>query len=148
VLSYSNWEWGVICHSESLLALRRGVQATLQQLGHVPAEHWTDHSTAATHEVEADENGRRQFNLRYLDFMRHFGITPRTTQVKEPHENGDVESANGAFKRRAHQQLLLRGHLRAITVIDGMAIRIDDGGVWSEGAAPLRDRSGRSWFGP
>jgi hypothetical protein len=110
VLSYSNWEWGVICHSESLLALRRGVQATLQQLGHVPAEHWTDHSTAATHEVEADENGRRQFNLRYLDFMRHFGITPRTTQVKEPHENGDVESANGAFKRRAHQHLLLRGH--------------------------------------
>lgn len=109
VLSYSNWEWGVICQSESLLALRKGFQATLLQLGHLPLEHWTDHSTAATHEVEADENGRRQFNLRYLDLMRHFSITPRTTQVKEPHENGDVESANGAFKRRTHQHLLLRG---------------------------------------
>jgi hypothetical protein len=109
VLSYSNWQWGVICHSESLLSLRRGLQTALLQLGRVPAEHWTDHSTAATHEVEADGNGRREFNRRYLDVMRHFGITPRTTQVRAPEENGDVESANGAFKRRVKQHLLLRG---------------------------------------
>ena len=109
VLSYSNWQWGAICHSESLLSLRKGLQATLLQLGHIPAQHWTDHSTAATHEVEADENGHREFNLRYLDVMRHFDIAPHTTQVKAPHENGDVESANGAFKRRVRQHLLLRG---------------------------------------
>lgn len=108
VLSYSNWEWGVICHSESMLSLRKGLQAALVQMGHIPVEHWTDHSTAATHEVEPDENGRRDFNLRYLDIMRHFDITPRTTQVEAPHENGDVESANGAFKRRVKQHLLLR----------------------------------------
>ncbi|MEI7902967.1 MAG: IS21 family transposase [bacterium] len=110
VLSHSNWEWGVICHSESLLSLRRGLQAALLQLGHVPREHWTDHSTAATHGVGADRDGCRDFNLGYLDVMRHFGIAPRTTQVREPHENGDVESANGAFKRRVRQHLLLRGN--------------------------------------
>jgi len=110
VLSYSNWEWGVICHSESLLSIRKGLQATLVQLGHIPGEHWTDHSTAATHEVGPDENGKRDFNLRYLEVMRHFSITPRTTQVDAPNENGDVESANGAFKRRVKQHLLLRGN--------------------------------------
>ena len=124
VLSYSNWEWGVICQSESLLSLRRGLQATLLRLGHVPAEHWTDHSTAATHEVGADESGRREFNLRYLDDMRHFGIVPRTTQVKAPHENGDVESANGAFKRRVKQHLLLRGH-RDFDTIDAYRIFLE-----------------------
>lgn len=109
VLSYSNWQWGVICHSESLLSLQRGLQVTLLQLGRVPAEHWTDHSTAATHRVGGDEAGQRQFNQRYLDIMGHFGITPRTTQVRAPEENGDVESANGALKRRVKQHLLLRG---------------------------------------
>ena len=34
VLSYSNWQWGAICHSESLLSLRNRLQATLLQLGH------------------------------------------------------------------------------------------------------------------
>jgi hypothetical protein len=110
VLSHSNWEWGVICHSESLLSLRKGLQAALLQLGHIPSEHWTDHSTAATHDVGNSGGGRREFNLQYLDLMRHFGIIPRTTQVREPHENGDVESANGAFKRRVRQHLLLRGN--------------------------------------
>src|ERR1035437_1270346 len=43
VLSYSNWQWGAICPSESLLSLRKGLQASLLQLGHIPAEHWTDH---------------------------------------------------------------------------------------------------------
>jgi len=42
VLVYSNWEWASICHSESLLALRTGVQNVLTRLGRVPGEHWTD----------------------------------------------------------------------------------------------------------
>jgi hypothetical protein len=110
VLTYSNWEWGTICHSESLLALRNGLQATLMQLGHVPAEQWTDHSTAATHELGGDERGQRGFNRGYLDLMAHFGIQPHTINRAEPHENGDIESANGAFKRRTVQYLLLRGN--------------------------------------
>ncbi len=109
VLTYSNWQWGALCLSESLLALRKGLQVALVQLGHVPAEHWTDHTTAATHDVGHDKEGRRGFNGNYLKVMEHFGIEPHTINRAEPHENGDVESANGALKRRLKQHLLLRG---------------------------------------
>jgi hypothetical protein len=39
VLPYSNWEWGTLCLSESLLALRRGLQSALFELGRVPRFH-------------------------------------------------------------------------------------------------------------
>ena len=55
VLTYSNWQWGTLCSSESLLSLRKGLQAALVQLGHVPAEHWTDNTAAATHGLGGDE---------------------------------------------------------------------------------------------
>jgi len=108
VLTYSNWEHSTRCQSESLLALRQGLQSTLVALGHVPVQHWTDHSTAATHQVETS-GGERGFNRRYLEVCSHFGMDPRTIQVRKPHENGDVESANGAFKNRLDQALRLRG---------------------------------------
>ena len=108
VLSYSNWEWATLARSESFLALRHGVQATLLRLGHVPEEHWTDHSTAATHEARSQEEAGRAFNRSYLDLMAHFGLKPCTIQVGKPHENGDVESLNGVLKRRVEQHLLLR----------------------------------------
>lgn len=110
-LTYSNWEWGSLCVSESFLALRKGLQATLVQLGHLPAQHWTDNTTAATHEIGGDEQGRRGFNAGYLKLVGHFGIEPHTINRGEPHENGDIESSNGAFKRRLKQHLLLRGSL-------------------------------------
>jgi hypothetical protein len=109
VLTYSNWEWATICYSESLAALRRGLQAALVQLGHIPVEHWTDQSTAATHQLAAEASGQRGFNSDYLKLVEHFGIQPRTINRCKPHENGDVESSNGAIKRRIKQHLLLRG---------------------------------------
>lgn len=110
VLTYSNWSWATICHSESMLALRNGVQNALFCLGMVPDEHWTDHSSAATHQPPRDAGqSKRMFNEDYLSLMNHFGMKPRTIQVNKPHENGDVESLNGALKRRIEQHLLLRG---------------------------------------
>jgi hypothetical protein len=106
VAPHSNWQWATACHSESMLALRRGVQAALFQLGRVPEFHQTDNSTAATHDLAT---GKRGFNEAYLALMRHFGMTPRTTGIGEKEQNGDVESANGALKRRLKQHLLLRG---------------------------------------
>jgi len=110
VLSYSNWEWVVVCQSESLLALKKGLQATLLRLGRIPRENWTDHSTAATHVIGCGNEGDWEFNRGYLELMKHFEMKPRTITVSRPHENGDVESANGALKRRIAQHLLLRGH--------------------------------------
>ncbi len=105
VLPYSNWSWATVCHSESLLALRSGVQAAVFRLGRVPEYHQTDNSTAATHSLGS---GKREFNEEYAALMRHFGMTPRTIGVGKKEQNGDVESANGALKRRLKQHLLLR----------------------------------------
>jgi len=118
VLPYSNWEWATVCHSESMVALKRGVQDAVFRLGRVPTYHQTDHSTAATHELGKDEKQAKQgestqktrgFNEEYLGLMRHLGMEPRTIEVGEKEQNGDVESLNGSLKRRMRQHLLLRG---------------------------------------
>jgi hypothetical protein len=116
VLPYSNWQWATNCLSESMAALRKGVQRALFRLGRVPEYHQTDHSTAATHRVpggkgapESDAPGKRPFNQEYLDLMGHFGMTPRTTEVGEKQQNGDVEAGHGALKNRLNQALLVRG---------------------------------------
>jgi hypothetical protein len=106
VLPYSNWEWATVCQSESMAALRRGVQAALVQLGRRPQYHQTDNSTAATHDLRT---GKRGFNAEYEVLVRHYEMTPRTIEVGEKQQNGDVESLNGALKRRLEQHLLLRG---------------------------------------
>jgi len=49
VLPHSNWEWGRLVQSESLAALRLGLQSTLLKLGYVPKYHQTDNSSAATY---------------------------------------------------------------------------------------------------
>lgn len=108
VLPYSNWEWATVCLSESMPAIKRGVQAAVFRLGKRPKFHQTDNSTAATHRPSADENGKRPFNDEYLALMRHLGMTPRTIEVGESEQNGDVEALNGALKRRLNQHLLVR----------------------------------------
>ena len=113
VLPYSNWEWGRVVQSESLLAIRLGVQSSLVKLGHVPKIHQTDNTTAATHnlgpETREQSTDERGFNKEYLQLMTHFGIEPRTIHLDSPNENGDIESSNGSFKRAVEQHLLLRG---------------------------------------
>jgi hypothetical protein len=115
VLPYSNWRWATVCLSESIAALRRGLQRALFRLGRVPEWHQTDNSTAATHRIPDGksilvEDGRqRPFNEEYAAMMRHFGMKPRTTEVGAKEQNGDVEASNGALKRALEQALLVRG---------------------------------------
>jgi hypothetical protein len=106
VLPYSNWQSVVVCRSESMLALRNGIQQAVFRLGRVPEWHQTDNSTAATHDLRT---GRRGFNAEYLELMAHLGMKPRTIGIGQSHQNGDVEAVNGALKRRLEQHLLLRG---------------------------------------
>ncbi|MBW2690318.1 MAG: DDE-type integrase/transposase/recombinase [Deltaproteobacteria bacterium] len=113
VLPYSNWEWGRIAQSESLLAIRLGVQSTLVKLGYVPKIHQTDNSTAATHKLgpKAREKSleERGFNDEYLQLMAHFGMEAQTIHIGASNENGDIEASNGSFKQAVEQHLLLRG---------------------------------------
>jgi hypothetical protein len=106
LLPYSNWESACTARSESMLAIRRGVQTAVFRLGRVPEFHQTDNSTAATHNLRT---GKRGFNEEYEALMRHLGMKPRTTEVGEKEQNGDVEALHGAMKRRLRQHLLLRG---------------------------------------
>ena len=106
VLPYSNWQHVTVCLSESLLALKRGLQAALFRLGRVPQWLQTDNSTAATHELA---DGKRGFNEDYTELVGHFGMKPRTIAIGKKEQNGDVEAAHGVLKRRIEQQLLLRG---------------------------------------
>lgn len=113
VLPYSNWEWGTIAHSESLAALQAGLESALTQLGALPQAHQTDHSTAATHTLSATDaassDATRGYNAGYLALLAHYDLEPRTTHVRSPQENGDVEASNGGLRRAVEQQLLLRG---------------------------------------
>ena len=106
VLPYSNWEWATICRSESLAALKRGVQAAVFRLGRVARYHQTDNSTAATHNLS---EGMRVFNEEYVRFIEELGMEPRTITPGAKEQNGDIEALNGALKRRLKQHLLLRG---------------------------------------
>ena len=105
VLTYSNWEAGTICFSESFESLSQGLQNALWELGGVPGKHRTDRLTTAVNKADHPE----EFTRRYQDLVDHYRITPCKTNPSSPHENGDVEQRNYRFKKAVDQTLLLRG---------------------------------------
>ncbi len=106
VLTYSNWETGTICFSESFESLSQGIQNALWELGGVPEKHRTDCLTTAVNKAEHPE----EFTRRYKDLVDHYGTIPCKTNPNSPHENGDVEQRNYRFKKAVDQALLLRGN--------------------------------------
>jgi hypothetical protein len=110
VLPYSNWEWGRVAQSESLSAVRLGLQSALLKLGYVPRIIQTDNSSAATRRLRSDEEGReRPYTDEYLALLAHYSLKPQTIHLGASNENGDVEASNGKLKQSVDQQLLLRG---------------------------------------
>lgn len=107
VLTYSNMEAIHVCLSESFESLAEGIEAALWQLGGVPAQHRTDHLSAAIRPLDAD--GRAQATDRYAALMAHYGMVPTTNTAGEAHENGDVEQAHYRFKQAVDQALRVRG---------------------------------------
>jgi len=107
VLTYSNVEAVYLCASESFEALAEGVETSLWQLGGVPADHRTDHLSAAIKPL--DTAGRAEATTRYQALMAHYGMRPTTNNVGEAHENGDVEQAHYRFKQAVDQALRVRG---------------------------------------
>ena len=107
VLTYSNWEWGAVCFSETFEALSEGLQGALWELGAVPAEHRTDNLSAATRELRVSRG--RGFTARYQELLVHYGLKASKNSPGRAHENGDVESAHGGLKGGVDQRLRLRG---------------------------------------
>ncbi|MEZ4708356.1 MAG: hypothetical protein R3A44_14180 [Caldilineaceae bacterium] len=77
VLPYSNWEWGRVAQSESLSAVRLGLQSSLRQLGYVPQIVQTDNSSAATKRLgireEAEAGQSRGYTVGYLQILSTMG---------------------------------------------------------------------------
>jgi len=105
VLTYSNWETGTVCYSESLESLSEGWQNAVWELGAVAAEHRTDSLSSAVNNMSNLE----EFNQRYEGLMRYYGVKPQHTNPASPNENGDAEQSHHRFKRAVEQALLLRG---------------------------------------
>jgi len=106
VLTYSNWETGTVCFSESLESLSEGLQNALWQLGGVPELHRTDRLTAA---IQPGVEGARAFKQRYQALLQHYGLQAQAIQAGKGHENGDAEQSHHQFKRALDQALMLRG---------------------------------------
>lgn len=105
VLTYSNWETGSLCFSESFETLSAGLQDALWQLGGVPERHRTDSLSAAIEPLDSPE----EFRCRYAGLLDHYGIQGERIQVGKPNENGDVEQSHHRFKVALDQALMLRG---------------------------------------
>ncbi|MFQ6067301.1 MAG: IS21 family transposase [bacterium] len=105
VLTYSNWETGMVCFSESFESLSEGLQNALWELGGVPQRHRSDRLTAAVQKPDNPE----EFTSRYRGLLDHYGLKGEKTQPNSPHENGDVEQRHYRFKKALDQSLMLRG---------------------------------------
>ena len=106
VLTYSNWETGTICFSESLESLSEGLQNALWELGGVPQLHRTDRLTAA---VQPGVEGPESFKQRYQALLQHYGLQGQAIQAGKGNENGDAEQSHHQFKRAVDQALMMRG---------------------------------------
>jgi hypothetical protein len=105
VLTYSNWEAGTVCFSESFESLSEGLQNALWELGGVPRRHRTDRLTAA---VNSDPESE-MFTRRYQGLLTHYRLEGQAIQPRQPNENGDVEQSHHRFKQAVDQALMLRG---------------------------------------
>jgi len=105
VLTYSNWETGSICFSESFESLSAGLQGALWKLGGVPRMHQTDRLSAAVQQL----GDKAEFTRRYNGLLDHYGLEGRRIQVGQANENGDVEQSHHRLKTALDQALMLRG---------------------------------------
>lgn len=105
MLTYSNWETGMICFSESFESLVEGMQAALWELGVVPVEHRTDSLSAAVTLI----GNRDEFTRGYQEVLDHYGLAASHSTPGRGHENGDVEQSHHRFKQAVDQALRLRG---------------------------------------
>jgi hypothetical protein len=105
VLTYSNWETGSICFSESFESLSEGLQNALWRLGGVPQSHQTDRLSSAVNNLGSE----KKFTARYSGLINHYGMAGSKIQAGKANENGDVEQSHNRFKVAVDQALMLRG---------------------------------------
>ena len=106
ILTYSNWQTGTICRSESFEALSNGFQRALWELGGVPRRHQTDSLSAAVRNTGTDPE---VFTERYSALIRHYRMEAMKIEPGKANQNGDTEQSHNRLKKVMDQQLMLRG---------------------------------------
>ena len=105
VLTWSNWEHGTVCFSESYESLSTGLQNAWWRCGGVPRKHRTDRLSAAVNNLDE----KRDLTLRCEALLRHYGVEGQKTNPNSGNENGDAEQSHHRIKRGVEQALILRG---------------------------------------
>jgi hypothetical protein len=105
ILTFSNWETGTVCFSESFESLSQGLQDALWELGGVPRMHRTDRLTAAVNNL----GDRDLFQQRYRALLAHYGLKAQAINARKAHENGDAEQSHYRLKQTIDQALMMRG---------------------------------------
>jgi len=104
VLTWSNWEHGTVCFSESYESLSTGLQNAWWRCGGVPGKHRTDRLSAAVNNLDE----KRALTARCDALLRHYDVAGQKTNPHSGNENGDVEQRHHRIKRAVEQALILR----------------------------------------
>ena len=107
VLSHPGWSYAEVCFGETFVALVKGLQGALWELGGVPRVVRTDNLSAATHDLK--NNRGRAINARYEAVLAHYSVEHTRTNPRSSHENGVVEQGHRRLKNALLQALILRG---------------------------------------
>lgn len=105
MLPYSRWEFVWICFVESYETLTTGYRKAIAALGAVAPDHRTDNLAAAV-PIGSD---RYVFQIRYSDFLAHYGVKPSANNPGQSNENGPVEKSHHIFKHAVDQRMRLTG---------------------------------------
>lgn len=105
VLTWSNWEHGTVCFSESFESLSTGLQNAWWRCGGVPRKHRSDRLSSAVNNLDE----KRDFTWRYEGLLRHYQVEGQKTNAASANENGDAEQRHHRLKRAVEQALILRG---------------------------------------
>src|SRR6185437_7959496 len=96
VLSYSNWETGTICYSETFESLSEGLQNALWELGGVPTEHRTDRLSAAVNNLV----DTREFTGAYEGLLRHYRIGGQKIQARQAMKTATLDNGLTGSRKR------------------------------------------------
>lgn len=77
-------------HSQNQSSLHQGLIDAFRYFGGTPKELVVDNMLTA---VTERAGSVVRFNDAFLDFLRHFGITPKACNIRAPHEKGKVENS-------------------------------------------------------
>ncbi len=88
--SHSRMLFVVFTHSQNQATLHQCLASAFLYFGGTPKELVVDNMvTAVTERV----GSMIRFNEAFLDFLRHFGVTPKACNIRAPHEKGKVENS-------------------------------------------------------